>query len=204
MERAKGVYMRRMTRVNKEKGYWQGDNPPHMTSVDLQKYLVKFCKNNDIKSVIDFGCGDASYIKEIKNNCKNLERIEAFDGNPNTEYLTNNFGKCQDLTSQFNLNYKFDLVMSFEVAEHIPKSYEKVYVNNLLNHTKEHLVISWAVKGQGGLGHFNEQNNDYVIDLFTNLGLEYKKEETLKFRDFRFSKCKWFKNTILYFKRTVD
>jgi len=190
--------------VNKKKGYWQGDNPPHVTSIDLQKYLVEFCKDNNINSVVDFGCGDASYIKEIKNNYKNLEIIKAFDGNPNTEYLTDGFGKCQDLTLPFNLNYQFDLVMSFEVAEHIPKNYEAIYVKNLLNHTKEHLVISWAIKGQGGSGHFNEQNNDYVIDLFKNLGLEYKEEETLKFRDFKFSKCRWFKNTILYFKKAIE
>ena len=195
--------MRRKTaKVNKERGYWQGDNPPHQTGTELQKYLVDFCKDNDIKLIIDFGCGDASYIREIKNNINNLDRIEAFDGNPNTEYLSDGLGKCKDLTIPFNLNYKFDLSISFEVAEHIPKKYESIYIDNILNHTKKHLIISWALEGQGGSGHFNEQNNDYVIKLFNNFGLEYQEKETLKFRNGKYKNCKHFRRTIMYFKRS--
>tara|TARA_Y100001970_G_scaffold163752_1_gene200089 strand:- start:212 stop:805 length:594 start_codon:yes stop_codon:yes gene_type:complete len=193
---------RRAAKVNKERGYWQSDNPPHLTATEIQKYLVDFCKDNDIKSIIDFGCGDASYIREIKNNINNLDRIEAFDGNPNTEYLTDGLGKCKDLTIPFNLNYKFDLSISFEVAEHIPKKYESIYIDNILNHTKKHLIISWAVEGQGGSGHFNEQNNEYVIKLFNNFGLEYQEKESLNFRKGTYKKCRHFKRTIMYFKRS--
>lgn len=31
-------------------------------------------------------------------------------------------------------------------------------------------MLSWAVKGQGGHGHVNEQDNDYIIDQMERRG----------------------------------
>jgi len=185
--------------VDRDRGFWQGKTPGHLTSKGLQDSLVQFCKNEDIKSVVDFGCGDASYIKEINNCCAGLEKVTAFDGNPNVEVISEGFANCQDLTTPFNIDYKFDLVLSLEVAEHISKKYEYVYVDNIINHVKKHLIISWALVGQSGTGHVNCQNNDYVIDLFTNLGLSYQEEMSLEFRNSIGKSCKWFKDTIMYF-----
>ena len=187
--------------VDRDRGFWQGKTPGHLTSKGLQQSLVQFCKNEDIKSVVDFGCGDASYIKKINNCCESLEKVAAFDGNPNVEYISGGFANCQDLTIPFNIDYKFDLVLSLEVAEHISKKYELTYVDNIINHVKNHLIISWALVGQTGTGHVNCQNNDYVIDLFTNLGFSYQEEMSLEFRNSIGKSCKWFKDTIMYFKK---
>jgi hypothetical protein len=62
------------------------------------------------------------------------------------------------------------------------------------------LIISWATPGQGGKGHVNEQTNEYVIDLFLTLGLEYKKEYSNYLRN-SITNCNWFKNTILVFEK---
>ena len=40
----------------------------------------------------------------------------------------------------------------------------------LHNNNRYGIVLSWAIKGQGGHGHFNEQNNDYVKSKICNLG----------------------------------
>jgi len=187
--------------INKEKGYWQSKDPGHMTSKDLQKLLVDFCKNNAIKSLVDFGCGDASYIRSIRYNVQGIEIIKAFDGNPNVNFISGGLGQQQDLTEPFELDHKFDLVLSLEVAEHIPKKYESIYVDNLVKHCKKHLIMSWAIVGQSGAGHVNCQNNDYVIELFTKLGFSYQKQESLMMRQLIVGNCLYFRNTIMYFKK---
>ena len=65
--------------------------------------------NDKSSTIVDFGCGDASYIKKINNCCESLEKVAAFDGNPNVEYISGGFANCQDLTIPFNIDYKFDL-----------------------------------------------------------------------------------------------
>ena len=41
-----------------------------------------------------------------------------------------------------------------QVAEHIAREDEDTFLANLARHV-DHLVISWAVEGQGGTGHVN-------------------------------------------------
>jgi len=195
------MFMSTAKKLNRDKGFWQGETPGHLNSKELQKSLIEFCQNEKVKSVVDFGCGDASYIKKIYNSCEDLEYLNAFDGNPNVKKITDGFAEQQDLSIPFDLGRKYDLVLSLEVAEHIPKQHESVYTNNLVNHVDKHLIISWATVGQKGIGHVNCQNNDYVIDLFSNFGLSYQKETSLRFRDSIGRSCKWFKNTIMYFKK---
>ena len=188
-------------KVNKDRGYWQTEKPFHKTDVGLKKELVNFCHTKDIDSVVDFGCGDASYIRHIFNT-KDLEYCDAYDGNPNVAKISDGFGKQQDLSVSFDLEKKFDLVLSLEVAEHIPKKYEIIYVSNLLNHCKKHLIISWAIMGQGGTGHFNEQNYVYVVNLFSSHGFTFDELETQKLRR-SVSRLHWFRNSLLYFNLTT-
>lgn len=58
------------------------------------------------------------------------------------------------------LGARYDWVLSLEVAEHLPRSMEPVFVFNLDRHAKEGVVLSWARKGQGGSHHVNEQNGE--------------------------------------------
>ena len=60
--------------------------------------------------------------------------------------------------------------MSLEVGEHIPKEYEDIFINNLHNNNNKGIILSWAILGQGGFGHVNEQNNDYIKSKMSNLG----------------------------------
>jgi hypothetical protein len=53
------------------------------------------------------------------------------------------------------------------VAEHIPPEYESIFIENLISCNRKGIILSWAIPGQGGHGHFNEKPNDYVIDLIT-------------------------------------
>jgi hypothetical protein len=89
--------------------------------------------------------------------------------------------------------------MSLEVGEHLPEQFEDIFINNLHNNNKYGIVLSWAVKDQGGLGHYNEQDNEYIKTKFSNLGYTNDVEAENKLRED--STLWWFKNTIMVFRK---
>ena len=177
-----------------ERGFWVGENNHH-TDRGLITSLGEFV--SDQSSLVDFGCGDASYAKAVSG--VGLD-VEAYDGNPIVVGETNGFASVLDLSEPFDLKRKFDVVVSLEVAEHIPKEYEEIYVNNLINHTSGWLIISWAVPGQGGKGHVNEQPAEYVLDLFESIGFVHHNEYSQYLRN-SITNCHWFRNTIFVFSK---
>jgi hypothetical protein len=80
--------------------------------------------------------------------------------------------------------------------------YENIFLRNLVNLSSERIIISWAIEGQGGCGHVNERNNDYVINRFKDKGFEYIVEATDFLRTcVAECPCFWFKNTIMVFDK---
>jgi hypothetical protein len=161
---------------------------------NLANYLTEFFKNEN-GTVADFGCGSGDYVKKFK-NCG----IDAtgFDGNPKTPELTNGLCSVLDLSQPINLS-PFDWVLSLEVGEHLPKEFEKTFINNLSNNNKRGIILSWAVKGQGGHGHFNEQDNDYIKSKFCELN--YTNDLYLENELRKHSTLNWFKNTLMVFRK---
>jgi len=177
------------------RGFWEGACINHHYDESFSKTLNTIVSNYN--TYVDFGCGDAKYAKYIKEN-NPLIAVEAYDGNPEVELVTDGFGKVLDLSKTFDLNKKYDVVCSLEVAEHIPKEYEKIYIENLLRHCSNLLIISWAKIGQRGCGHVNEQNQDYVIDVMDEYGLTHDNElsETLQKSS---TNCSWFRDSVMVF-----
>jgi hypothetical protein len=181
-----------------EKGFWESkDGVGHIYDELLCKELINFLTHSNIESVVDFGCGLATYSSNIILSGINCE---AYDGNPNTPTLTNGLGNVLDLSNSFDLEKKFDCVLCLEVGEHIPKKYEQVFIDNICNHTKNLLILSWAVIGQGGDGHVNCQNNDYIIREMGVRGFNYDDKNTFILRN-SISNAPWFRNTIMVFTK---
>ena len=181
-----------------ENGYWQGveASSQHCYDSSMCVSLLKFLKTENVKSVVDFGCGMGDYVKAFQEN--NINAI-GFDGNPNTPYLTNNLCNVLDLSLPKKFDEPFDWVISLEVGEHLPHKFEDIFIYNLHNNNKYGIVLSWAVKGQGGHGHFNEQNNDYIKSKICKLGYinDIESENILRHA----STLDWFKNTIMVFRK---
>lgn len=51
----------------------------------------------------------------------------------------------QDLTQSFLPHEIFDVVLSLEVAEHIPRALEAAFVDGVASHARERIILSWAV-----------------------------------------------------------
>ena len=183
--------------INKN-GYWEGAEATsqHYTDTALADSLTFFLKNENATSLIDFGCGMGDYVKKFRENHINAVGV---DGNPNTPELTNQLCKVMDLSVPVKFDEKFDWVMSLEVGEHLPKEFEDTFIKNLHSNNKCGIVLSWAIKDQGGYGHFNEQNNDYIKRKICELGYINDIPSEMKLR----YECKlpWFKNTIMVFRK---
>jgi hypothetical protein len=80
-----------------------------------------------------------------------------------------NYFAAFDLSKPFDLKRRFDLVISLEVAEHLPESASSDFVHTLSRHG-DIILFSEAIPGQWGTNHLNEQWPPYRIDLFADLG----------------------------------
>lgn len=79
-----------------------------------------------------------------------------------------------DITDD-NLGYierDSELVVCWEVAEHIERRYANRLCDIIARHTLNTLLFSAAVEGQGGSGHVNERTHQYWADKFQRRGLE--------------------------------
>lgn len=182
-----------------EHGYYLGTEHSDQYYFDepLARALIQFFKNEGAQSVVDFGCGNGDYVKALRSH---QIYCEGYDGNPDTFFISGGAAHVADLSQPINLNKQFDWVLSLEVGEHLPKQFERIFIENLHAHNKKGIVLSWAVKGQGGHGHFNEQNNDYIKSVMAQYGYinDLATEMALRKR----ASIPWFKNTIMVFRKS--
>lgn len=180
-----------------ERGYWLEKNShEHKYDSPLNDELIKVLKELSCKTVIDLGCGPGLYSKAFVSNGFDCN---CFDGNPYTVEETDNLCGILDLSEPFNLNKKYDCVLSLEVGEHIPRQYQDTFVSNLINHSNGLIILSWATIGQGGHGHVNEQPNEYIESLFIEYG--YVRNKTYEERLRNSAQWWWFKNTIMVLQK---
>ena len=181
-----------------EVGFWETtDQTGHVHDLSIAAALCKYLADKEAKTVVDFGCGLGDYAKAFK---ANGYKVEAYDGNPNTETQSDGIGKVLDLSKPFYLGKKFDVVMSLEVGEHIPKEFEEQFIDNITKHAKKHLIISWAVVGQGGDGHVNCANNDYIIEQIVDRGFNHNAKDSQTIRNAA-TNASWFSYTIMVFDK---
>jgi len=149
-------------------------------------------------SMADLGCGLANYVAHFIENGINAT---GYDGNPKTPELTNNLASVLDLAIPFTFDKPYEWIMSIEVGEHLPAQYEDTYMLNLHNNNEKGIIMSWALEGQGGLGHYNERNNAYIKEKMMALGYTNDVEEETKLREA--SSLWWFKNTLMVFRKVI-
>jgi hypothetical protein len=180
-------------------GAWSIADPntaEHKFDTALCAALQTMVVAHQIASLVDLGCGLGHYqsaLAQVAPIC------HGFDGNPHTSWLTQ--GRCGmiDLSVPVNLGRRYDLVLSLEVGEHIPLQFEATYLDNLDRHAQSWLVLSWAVPGQGGLGHVNERSNAHIQEQMATRGWHLSAMETATLR--AASQLPWFKDTVMAFHR---
>ena len=169
----------------------------HMTDTYLAKMLSKFLSG---KRVASLGDGPGFY-KDLLLEYGEVLSYDAFDGAPYVESTTNNNVNFLDLSVPIYHLQKYDWVISLEVAEHIPKEFEAVYLDNLVRHSIEGVILSWAKIGQGGHSHINNQDFPYINSVMEQRNYYCDHEQSEKFK--KGSSFDWFKSNTNVFRRKI-
>lgn len=123
--------------------------------------VLKSLAPHSVQSVIDVGCGEGRWLSVFKKN--GVLKVFGVDGTlVAKERLvigTDEF-KQVDLESSFTIERKADLVVSLEVAEHLPNSKAEDFVAILISLAPV-VLFSAAIPHQGGSHHINEQWPEY-------------------------------------------
>ena len=180
-------------------GFWEPDfaKQHHVHSQSVSNSIVELLKDYKNDYTIDFGCGMGSYLNDLHlNGYTKLVGVEMMP--PKNDYPFE--------IKSFNLSEKFDLeikgnVISLEVGEHLPPQYMEIFLDTITSHCSNYLILSWALRGQGGYGHFNELNNDEVIPEIIKRGFEYLEDKSLDVRKDVEDDFWYFRNTIMIFKK---
>jgi len=123
-------------------------------------------------SVVDVGCGTGAWLSVFKE--QGIKDILGVDGdyvNRDSILIPKEAFQSHDLTSPLAINKKFDLVVSLEVAEHLPSNCAETFVESLTR-LGPVVMFSAAIPYQGGQNHVNEQWQDYWRILFNKKGYE--------------------------------
>lgn len=119
-------------------------------------------------SVVDVGCGNGAWLKIFKD--LGVNEILGIDGDyvdENTLVIPKKNFLAFDLKAPITIANKFDLVLSLEVAEHLPPSSAEVFVDSLTR-LGPVVLFSAAIPLQGGENHINEQWPNYWFNLFAS------------------------------------
>lgn len=124
-------------------------------------------------SVLDVGCGIGTWLKVFEEF--GIHDYVGVDGvYVNRDLLkipTSKFIET-DLTSNWAIPRKFDLVLCLEVAEHLPEAFANKFVD-LLTTYSDTIIFSAAIPGQGGQNHLNEQWPSYWQKKFAKHGFYF-------------------------------
>ena len=126
-------------------------------------------KHFRIKTAVDFGCGTGTFLKFLKDNGVIVTGIDREYNEKRIVGITEKEFIQDDLTKPIHLNKKYDLSISLEVAEHLPESSAEIFITSLCEASNV-VLFSAAVKGQGGVGHINEQFLSYWQKIFLKKG----------------------------------
>ena len=121
-------------------------------------------------SLVDVGCGLGDWLVECKR--QGIEDLQGIDGEhieQSTLYIPPYQFLVADLSKPLRLERQFDLVLSLEVAEHLPSESAEIFVDSLVQ-LGQVVVFSAAIPSQGGIGHLNEQWPSYWVRHFEKRG----------------------------------
>jgi hypothetical protein len=165
---------------------------------NLTSALISFMARKNLTSVIDIGAGKGAYVSALN---RSGYMVDAVDGVKNIAQLSNGYVRTHDLTIPLIPCVEFDLVLSLEVAEHIPKAFESTYLHNLKCSSKRFIIISWASPGQFGSGHVNLLEFPKVIKKMKIYGFKYNKNETKSLR--ANSSLPWFRRNLAVYNKIL-
>lgn len=155
-------------------------------------------------SVIDIGCGSGGWLATAES--LGSLKLKGLDGSwvKKEELLSKRIEFAPvDFEKDVEIEEKYDLCISVEVAEHLPPTRAKIFVDTLCK-CSDVVLFSAAIKQQGGTNHINEQWQSYWISLFD--ANDYDCLDIFRPSIWKNEKAKWWyrQNISLFVLRTSD
>ncbi len=155
-----------------------------------------------VGSAVDVGCGSGEWLAILLQH--GVTDVLGIDGDyvdrTLLQFPEQRF-RAADLAQPLALQRRFDLVLSLEVAEHLPPERAHGFVADLTA-LGPVILFSAAIPFQGGTQHLNEQWPDYWTALFDEHG--YQVVDCLRARLWNNPKVDpWYaQNTVLFVQRS--
>lgn len=134
------------------------------------------------KSVLDVGCGPCAAMHIFAENGVETEHIKGLEADLSLQ-THEKVNSCDSSVIWVSLNeasYKFerrfDLVWSYEVAEHIDR--EEFFIATITDNAEKFIVMTAAAPGQTGYHHVNCQPQAHWIKLIEARGFAFERDIT--------------------------
>eukprot|EP00921_Rhytidocystis_pertsovi_P014818 GHVQ01023811.1.p2 GENE.GHVQ01023811.1~~GHVQ01023811.1.p2 ORF type:complete len:249 (+),score=17.21 GHVQ01023811.1:68-814(+) len=170
-------------------GYWKGDLG-YVHDQPFGDHLLRFLLTEGCRSVVDVGCGLADYLKLLRR--EGLQCL-GFDGNTKIIHLTEGLCLGADVgyplplieaSKKKGFQFPADWALCLGVGQHLPRSREAQFLENLSLVQSRGLIISWDLPYTLTPGAHNFKTSDEVRYLFNDvLGYRYDEEATMLMRD---------------------
>src|SRR5215217_8264295 len=152
----------------------------------------------ELRSVIDVGCGTGEWLSVFEE--LGVEDVWGVDGGwvnkKRLEIAEERFVPF-DLEQPFHMERRFDLVVSLEVAEHLPEECANTFVESLTR-LGPVVLFSAAIPHQDGANHINCQWPEYWAERFDDK--DYVVIDCLRRKIWRNENvAKWYRQNILMF-----
>lgn len=148
--------------------FYQGHLHRKEAYAELGQILSRF---RTFDSAVDYGCGNAYLIEYLHGVGK---KVAGYDGsNHILDFIASELRghvSIRNLAAPFASD-KYDLAISTEVAEHIPKNAADTFVENICSAANSFVFFTAAGRGQWGDGHINCQDKSYWHAKFRANGL---------------------------------
>ena len=129
-----------------------------------------------VRSVIDFGGGPGAYLTGFRD--AGLKDLVTVEPHPLKNCLFHGVQQLEIDIFTKNVNKTYDLVMSIEVAEHIPSHLHIKVIDWLISHSNYWIIFTAAHPGQPGEGHTSNKNPLIWRKDFESRGAVYDKHAT--------------------------
>ncbi len=155
------------------------------------------------REAVDLGCGTGEFVRALK---------DAGVAAHGVDFAQAAVARCveagldvrrADLTRPGSVPWRGDLVLSFEVAEHLVPEAAPAFVENICGAARAHVVMTAAGPGQVGLHHFNCQPKSYWIALMLARGFRFDADLTLRWERVAADAglALWFQQNLMVFHR---
>lgn len=129
------------------------------------------------ESVIDFGCSIGTHLECFHEHGCTVAGVEGDSRAIDHANIPGDYIDHHDLRDPYTTDGTYDLVLSFEVAEHIPERFSDTLVETLTQ-AGDIIVFTAAPPGQYGTHHVNCQPRSYWKKKFSLYGFTYKESKT--------------------------